>query len=157
MLLNNLKGRRMNTSVFHDYDHYDFKQRLSIGKLKENQIADCLSKHYGFKLNEVSDKEDIYEKIDRHWVQEDGSVKKVQIKTRTKSSGNDILLDIFEPFFGIKNDKTKPGRDMKGSYDIYICLDKHEKVIRVIDGKRQKEVVEEVLQEWADADYQLRV
>jgi len=131
------------------------RKRYLYGKQVENLIVKALEGH-GFVFEDVDRKVDCDEKIDRYLIQE-GVKKPVQIKCRMIYSGDDILLDLWEPFWGINNEATKKGRDYVGQYEIYICLSKDGKTIRVIDGKRQKQIVEDVLEEWAASHYQLPV
>jgi hypothetical protein len=131
------------------------RKRYLHGKQLENQIADCL-KGYGMILKDVTKEADMFDKIDRVLV-EDGKEKLVAIKARMGYSGDDILIDLYEPYYGPKSDKTKPGRDYVGKYEVYVCLSKDGKVIRVIDGIRQKEIVEDILVEWANYNWQLPV
>jgi hypothetical protein len=132
------------------------RKRYLAGKAKEDAIADCLVNKHGFNLKKVSREADMNEKIDRILV-ENGVEKKVQIKFRISGSGDDILVDVYEPFFGIDNPKTQKGRDYIGKYEVYICLSNNGKQIRVIDGVRQKAVIEEVLAEWKSYRWQLPV
>lgn len=116
-------------------------------KTQENIIIECLKRHgLEFRSAIVSDK------MERFLVTPDGD-KKIQVKFRR--SGNDILIDVFEPFYGVQSDRTKYGRDYVSQYDVFICLNGKE--IKVIDGKRQKEVIEEILVEWKDNKWQLPV
>ncbi len=131
------------------------RKRYLYGKQIENLIIQSLEKH-GLVFEDVDRNIDCNDKIDRYLITE-GQKKPCQVKCRMSYSGDDILLDIWEPFFGIKNDATKPGRDYVGKYEVYICLSRDGKTIRVIDGKRQKEIVEAILEEWQSAYYQLPV
>jgi len=122
--------------------------RVKYGIQLENAIAQCLKEHYDYNLVEVGIVADTKKKIDRQWILPDGKVNQVQIKARMGTSGDDILIDVFEPYHGDNHPDTKPGRDYKGQYDTYVCLSNDGKEIRVIDGKRQKELVEELIEEW---------
>lgn len=124
--------------------------RVSVGRKLESDIAKCLNEHYGFDLQEVSIEADRKKKIDRQWHLPNGEVRQVQIKARMGHSGDDILIDVFEPYYGDGHANTKPGRDCKGQYDTYICLSNDGKEIRIIDGKRQKAIIEELITEWRE-------
>lgn len=127
--------------------------RVQVGVAIENSIAKCLKEHYGYDLHEVTRHEDMNEKIDRILKLKDGTEQRVQIKTRM--SGKDILVCLWEPFYSVDSDKNKLGRDMVSNYDIYACLSDNGKTIRVIDGKRQKAIIQEVLDEWTIAKWAL--
>ena len=95
----------------------------------------------------------MYEKIGRIEHLEDGTTRNLSYKART--SGDDILLDLYEPFYGIDNTKTKPGRDLISPYDRYLCLERGGGNLREIDGAAQKMRVKLVLTEWTDCSYHL--
>jgi hypothetical protein len=131
------------------------RKRYLYGKQIEDKIVKSLET-YGLVFEDVDRNTDCYDKIDRYLVVEGGK-KPCQIKCRMSYSGDDILIDIYEPFMGIDSSDTKQGRDYIGKYEVYIVLAKDGKTIRVIDGIRQKEVIEEVLKEWSGYHYQLPV
>lgn len=131
------------------------RKRYLYGKQIEDLVIKALQSH-GLIFEDVDRRTDCDLKIDRYLIQE-GVKKPCQVKCRMSYSGDDVLLDIWEPFYGVTNEATKPGRDYIGQYEVYICLSKDGKTIRVIDGKRQKEIVERVLDEWKVSYYQLPV
>lgn len=131
------------------------RKRYLYGKQVEDLIVKALEMH-GLKFEDVDRKVDCEEKIDRYLIGE-GVKKACQIKCRMGYSGDDVLIDVYEPFYGIDNLATKQGRDYVGKYDVYVCLSKDGKTIRVINGKRQKEIIEMVLDEWTKSYYQLPV
>jgi hypothetical protein len=122
-------------------DHLAFAERVEIGTEREQQIADCLNKYYGWRLEKASFEQDTEGKID---FIENGN-KKVQIKTR--DSGVDLLYDLFEPWTG-NLETAVVGRDHKSNFDLYICLSKDKNWIRVAIGSALKRIVNECLVEW---------
>lgn len=144
--------------MFHKNDRLESRssrQRYLYGKQIEKLIIDCL-RGYGLTLEEADRKADCEDKIDCYLCVNDKKLA-CQVKCRMGYSGDDILIDVYEPYWGVGNENTKHGRDYVGQYDVYIVLSKDGSTIRVIDGKRQKEVIEEVLQEWTAFHNQLPV
>jgi hypothetical protein len=131
------------------------RKRYLYGKQIEDKIVKSLES-YGLVFEDVDRNTDCVDKIDRFLITET-SKKPCQIKCRMGYSGDDILIDIYEPFKGIDNQETQPGRDYVGKYEVYIVLSRDGKTIRVIDGFRQKEIIEAVLKEWSGEHYQLPV
>lgn len=129
------------------------RKRYLYGKQVEDNIVKALES-YGLKFEEVDRKTDCEDKIDRILI-ENNTKKNCQIKCRMGYSGSDILVDIWEPFMGVDNPATKPGRDYIGKYETYIVLIKD--IIYVINGNRQKKIIEDVLEEWKSAHHQLPV
>jgi hypothetical protein len=131
------------------------RQRYLYGKQVENLIIQCL-RECGLEIEEADRKVDCVDKIDCFLV-ENGERKACSVKFRVNTSGNDILLDLFEPFYGINNENTKAGRDHVGQYAYYICLSNDGKTIRLVDGQHQKALIEDVLKEWEESHYELPV
>jgi hypothetical protein len=130
------------------------RKRFLYGKDIEKSIVECLRHHYNFIIEEAEKKVDCDDKIDCFLIENDVKIP-CQVKTRMGYSGSDILADIYEPFLGIDNENTKKGRDYVGRYEKYIVLIKD--TIYIIDGKRQKEIIENVLAEWEASHHQLPV
>lgn len=108
-----------------------FQKRLSIGKQYEAEIANEVS-NFGIPLKPVSEQQDMIGKIDRQvkWTGElasrfpelgipAGTTAFVQIKSR--EGYPDFLFDVYEPFYGFNDSRTKEGRDLVGKYELYIC------------------------------------
>jgi hypothetical protein len=131
-----------------------FHERVEKGKAGEEQIAEVLRSH-GLNLIDVDERTDMIDKIDRQLVTESGTYS-VQIKFRDSSDRyRDFLLDLYEPFYGDGDPDTKIGRDLVSKYDIYVCRIKD--TIYVINGKAQKTLVANVLEEWRQRRCQLPV
>ena len=97
------------------------RKRYLVGKRIEESIIACLTEKYGFKIETAELKVDRDEKIDC-FIIENETKKACQVKTRMGYSGKDLLVDVFEPFFGLDNPNTKIGRDHAGNYDYYVVL-----------------------------------
>jgi hypothetical protein len=138
------------SNLFAKYDHLNFKERLDRGK-KFEEIIDSVLLPMNRKIKQSTLNEDMHEKIDRIEELPDGTTRKLAYKART--SGDDILLDLYEPFYGIDNTATRPGRDLISPYDRYFCLERGGGNLREIDGAVQKMRIKEVLTEWADCSY----
>lgn len=123
--------------------------RVAKGTRIEQQMADCLNKHHGWQLKQATHLQDCVGKID--FIEESRGL----IQAKSRASGDDILYDRMEPFYGVKHKDNKPGRDHVGKYDFYICLSQDQTRIRVIDARRLKQIVEELDKEWAKNGYDL--
>ena len=130
------------------------RQRYLYGKSKEELIIECLRNKHGFVIEDVTMTVDCEKKIDCFLIENDEKIP-CQVKTRMGYSGKDVLVDLFEPFWGIDNEATQAGRDYVGQYEKYIVL--IENTIYIIDGKRQKKIIEDVLEEWKVSHFQLPV
>ena len=141
--------------------------RVKKGKKVEDDICECLNKHYGFNLVRSSHSDDTRKKIDRYEVTKDGRRIPVQVKGRF--SGKDILYDLYEPYCGIGDPRTTIGRDHRALTEygvgIYICLSPlpdPEKTkgpifqtIRVVRGDSMRSLVAEIEKEWAESSHKL--
>lgn len=139
-------------SLFDRYDHLNFNERLERGR-KFEEIIDEIMTTQGRQIKAATQEQDMYGKIDRIETLPDGTTHNLSYKART--SGPDILLDLYEPFYGIDNTKTKPGRDLISPYDKYLCLERGGGKLREVLGSAQKMKVKIVLDEWADCSYHL--
>lgn len=125
----------------------NYANRVRTGKTGEQQIAQSLQDVFGLTIEEVSEDQDRFEKIDRIVVSGSGNRKTLQIKYR--ETGEDILVDVFEPFFGINHPRTGKGRDYVSKCDLYAC--RVGPLIHLIHGAALRAVIEIVLAEWRTA------
>lgn len=125
----------------------NYANRVRTGKTGEQEIAKALQEVFGLTIEEVSEDQDRFEKIDRIVVSELGNRKTLQIKYR--ETGEDILVDVFEPFFGIDHPRTGKGRDYVSKCDLYAC--RVGPLIHLIHGAALRSVIEIVLAEWKSA------
>ena len=82
-------------------------ERVKVGKKNEKRVINCLNKYHNWNLVEATREEDRIEKVDCYEVSKTGKRLAAQVKTRV--SGDDILVDIFEPYYGLDDDRTKKG------------------------------------------------
>jgi len=131
-------------------------ERVQKGKELEDAIANCLTHHYKWTLEEASFHDDTKKKIDRFIIGKNDKRTPIQIKGRV--SGDDILYDRYEPFFksnGAIDERTKPGRDHVGKYEVYVCLSRDKKTIRAVTTEALRRVIKGMDEEWAACDYKL--
>lgn len=123
-------------------------ERVAYGIEKESQIIECLNNFYaneGYKLKPSSHVEDTKEKTDC-W-QETASGKFLRSAIKIRTTKNDILIALKDPFYGFNNEKTVTGRDVLIEYFQYITLSKDEKTIRVASGKLIHKISLNILEE----------
>lgn len=120
--------------------------RVKVGKKDEDNVVKCLNKHYDWKLEKATFKEDTCQKTDCFQVNESGDRLPVQIKTRV--TGDDFLVSLYEPYYGIDDSRTEIGRDVKQKYYCYVCLSKDRKTIRVVKGTLLKKIVNSLIKQW---------
>lgn len=123
-------------------------QRVAYGIEKENQVINCLNEHYakaGYNLVPSTHLEDTKEKIDCWQKTKSGKLLRSAIKIRTTK--NDILIALRDPFYGFNHNDTVIGRDVLVDYSMYITLSKDQKVIRVASGKKIHKISLNLLEE----------
>ena len=132
-------------------DHLSINKRLEIGKGWEERVRDDLNLNYKYNLKESTFHEDCREKTDCWYISKSGEPLRSAIKVRLNRDGlleqkkTDILVALFDPFYGLNHPNTKKGRDMIYEYFLYISV--VFKQHRVIDGKRIHEICNGMLQE----------
>jgi hypothetical protein len=94
----------------------NYNQRIAAGKVKEKMIVDQLRK-YGVKIDDPTQQEDMYDKIDGWMYDSKGVKNSVQIKFR--ESGDDIIFEMVKDL-----DKNIPGRDMISKAQLYLVVDR---------------------------------
>lgn len=96
------------------------RERVRRGVNREGHIANALRTQGGLDIRDATDDEDKgHQKIDR-WVVRDGKKLGMQIKFR--ETGEDILFEVFDTFYGWDDPRNKEGRDMIGQAELYACL-----------------------------------
>lgn len=119
-------------------DHLPAYQRVEKGRSWENKIRNCLNTYEGYNLVESSHYEDCHEKTDCWQKTKSGKMLRAAIKVRLNKKGDldysktDILVSLFDPFYGIDHPENKKGRDMVYEYSMYISVAKGD--IRVVKG-----------------------
>lgn len=136
-------------------DSMPTNDRVSFGKEKETTVISCLNNRYssfGYNLIPSSFQEDCNDKIDCWQIQNE---QKYPVCIKTRTSKDDILVSMFDPFFGINNTLTKIGRDFSQVYAYYITMSKDEKTIRVANGKRIHSICLDIWNEFVSTDQEL--
>jgi hypothetical protein len=121
----------------------DNATRVRHGKKRESQIANALRDQAGLSIMDASDSEDKERKIDRWLVNADGSRTAVQIKYR--ETGDDLLFEVFDKFYGFNAKYNKIGRDMIGDSKLYAVLTQDAQTIVMVPVAKAKKIVNDML------------
>ncbi len=127
-----------------EIDQQGIKERVEFGKTKEDQIVKVLQ-NAGYRLKPGTFKEDCEDKTDCWYEMPDGTFKPCAVKVRTTK--DDILACLWEPFHGVTNPFTKKGRDMVTEYHLYITMSKDGKEIRLAKGNVVHKIYNEIWEE----------
>ena len=120
-------------------DNLHVAERVGIGIRMESRVRHCLNDRYGYNFEAATFHEDCVDKVDCWHITKSGNRLRSAIKVRLNKYGEletvktDILLDIYDPFYGVYDLRTKIGRDILFEYDMYISAIKS--CIRVAKGK----------------------
>lgn len=140
-------------------DALPIQDRLKYGQEKEEKVRKCLNENYVFNLVKSSRTEDMSQKTDCWHVNMHGDRFRVAIKAREAKADaekqrkyNDILVELYKPFYGMNSPNNKVGRDMKFEYHWYISLSSDGGVIRVANGQRVHEICNDMWKEWLAQD-----
>lgn len=128
----------------------DPAKRVSLGKVREAQIADALRTQHGLDIRDATDAQDKYRKIDR-WIHLDSKRIPLQIKFRNK--GDDLLFEVYDTFRGwefpdgltASNQRNKIGRDMQGDALLYAVLLSDGKTVKIVDTEPAKRFIWEMV------------
>jgi len=118
--------------------------RVKKGKEEEAKVYDCLLEH-GLKLEEANQHDDCVGKTDAFWLTASGKRHRVAIKIR--ESKEDILVAVRDPYYGPDDPRTVIGRDMKYEYKFYVTRSPDKTLLRVANGARVHEIVNDMLDE----------
>jgi hypothetical protein len=135
-------------------DHLATKERVVIGKGWEDFSRIDLNENYGYNLQESTFHEDCKEKTDCWLITKSGNPLRCAIKVRLNNEGlletkkTDILVSLYDPFFGIDHPDTKIGRDMIYDYALYISV--ISQLHRVAKGKVVKNICNNMLVEGSE-------
>lgn len=132
-------------------DHLPTNQRVQLGKAWEDRSRIDLNTNHGYNLKESTFHEDCKEKTDCWMIPKSGKPLRCAIKVRLNQYGllenkkTDILVSLYDPFYGIGHPDTKIGRDMVYQYAIYDSVIRGQH--RVVKGKVIHEICNNLLQE----------
>src|SRR5258708_8551689 len=121
-----------------------YRNRVVKGKVGEEEVAEILRTHFDLTVEDVDERRDKVEKIDRVVISRSGKARTLQIKYR--ETGKDILVDVYEPFYGIADMRTTPGRDFVGTCDLYAC--RVGPTVHLIHGSLLRVVILQTMNEW---------
>lgn len=114
----------------------DYNTRISAGKVVEKSILDGLRKR-GIKIDNPSESEDKYEKIDGWWI--DSKQRRHPLQVKFRQSGDDILFELTKDI-----DKKIVGRDLKSKATLYLVANRSG-TTRLFFTKPIKEKAEQLL------------
>lgn len=117
------------------------KSRLATGKAIEQEIA-ALMPLFNLVPQTVPEMMD-RAGVDRVLLTPRGQLKTLQIKYR--ETGQDILVDVYDPFYGEAHPDTRPGRDVATKCDFVAC--RIGDFIHLIHGLPLQKVVQDALEE----------
>lgn len=139
----------------------NYSDRISSGKAVETKILNAL-RQKGYQIDDPTESEDKYDKIDGWWVDKKGQRYSLQIKFR--ETGDDILFELVKDL-----DKNIPGRDIISKAVLYLVVDRSGKtrmfLTAPIKEKAQKiqELILQILSknptktEWKGQGWEIRV
>lgn len=120
----------------------DHRERVQIGRLREQQIVAALKSQHGLDLSPPTEAQDKEQKIDA-FLETDGKKQAVQIKYR--QTGDDILVEVFDRWFGWDKKENKVGRDMIGKAELYVVLRQDKKTVVMTTTATIKAIVNNML------------
>lgn len=132
------------------------KARVKLGFKQEDRCFNYCNEELKFGLEESTENEDCIEKTDCWKTSKSGKKFRVAIKTRLDKDGKlaknrkDILVALFDPYYGVGDPRTKVGRDMLYEYGMYLSAisgqlrNANGKVIHNICSDLYKEFLERV-------------
>lgn len=116
----------------------DPRIRVQHGKERERQIARALKEQAGLPIQEASDRDDKDRKVDR-WIAYPTGRVALQIKYR--ETGEDLLFEVYDKWFGWDHPGNKLGRDMQGIAKEYAVLLQDRKTIVIVPTEQAKAVI----------------
>jgi hypothetical protein len=124
-----------------------FEERVRLGKQYEAQMLQNLI-GCGYQTKSATSREDMIEKIDGYIV-DSGTA--IPFQSKYRETGSDIGLDIYEPWFGLDDPRTRLGRDSRGKAELY--LTQVETTLYLMSKGGLKYVVDSVMNEWKDLNF----
>lgn len=113
--------------------------RVRHGLNRERQIADALKNQAGLPIEDASGFEDRERKVDR-WIAYPG--KRVALQIKYRETGEDLLFEVYDKFFGWNDPKNKVGRDMMGDATEYAVLLQDRKTVVMVPVAVAKQAIE---------------
>jgi len=116
----------------------DNSTRVRHGLERERQIATALKDQVGLPIENATNIEDRERKVDR-WIAYPNGRVALQIKYR--ETGEDLLFEVYDKFFGWDDPKNKIGRDMMGEAQQYAVLLQDRKTICIVSVDVAKQAI----------------
>jgi hypothetical protein len=113
--------------------------RVKAGVNRERQIAEALRIQAGLPIEDASGYEDKERKVDR-WLVYPGQ-KPIALQIKFRETGEDLLFEVYDKFFGWDDPKNKIGRDMIGDAKEYAVLMKDKKTVVMVPTDKAKQVI----------------
>lgn len=107
----------------------DNATRVRHGLNRERQIADALKLQAGLPIVDATGSEDKERKVDR-WIAY--PQRRVALQIKYRETGEDLLFEVYDKFFGWDDPKNKVGRDMMGDATEYAVLLQDRKTIVIV-------------------------
>jgi hypothetical protein len=118
--------------------------RVAAGVEAELVAIEKLKKA-GWKVTPSTSKQDRIDKIDCYLNNEPAQIK-------TRATGDDIIIEVYRPYYGADAEGTQNGRDTKGSYTMYVLSGRYGENPKVYRRKDISNKITELLKEWISAD-----
>jgi hypothetical protein len=122
-----------------------FDERLRLGKQCEAQMFENL-RTCGYFIREATTYQDKYDKIDG-FLSGDG-IDFYPFQSKYRQTGSDIGFDVYEPWFGLGDPKTRLGRDYRGKAHLYVTQVNDQ--LYVMSDSGLKLLINDVLKEWKE-------
>lgn len=116
----------------------DSRTRVRHGRERERQIATALKDQCDLPITEASEHEDRERKVDRWIAYPTG---KVALQIKYRESGDDLLFEVYDKFFGWDDEKNKLGRDMYGDAQEYAVLLTDKKTVVMVPTDSAKDMI----------------
>lgn len=135
-------------------DNLCVKDRVSIGKKEESNAINHMNVEYDLNLIPSTHYEDCCEKTDCWMKTKNGTLLRAAVKARLNKEGKleknrkDILVALYDPYYGIGNPNTKIGRDMLYEYALYISVISGQ--IRACKGEAIHRICKDLEREFVD-------
>ena len=126
-------------------DSWSSQERYAHHKETEDKIFDTLQAELPGEVKRAGKSSDVDDKVDWFW---NGEL--CAIKVRQEDSGNDLLMDVFEPYRGLTTGNSIVARDFQMAYHRIASLNNTKDTIRFVDGKPVYDIINDMLDEFRE-------
>jgi hypothetical protein len=124
------------------------KERVRIGKdVYETHIHESL-RGKGYILKDATSYEDKIQKIDCYIIAEG---REIPVQSKYRETGIDIGMDIYEPWFGLSDSRTKPGRDSQSEAQLYAS--QSGSTLYLVSKASLQQIADAVMDEWKNLNF----